>query len=48
MVDITNFAEMAAPEPWPLALAAGSARLLPHAAFGLCFAFTMALVLGIV
>lgn len=46
MVDIADFGSVRAKRSWPDGLASLK-KLGPHAAFALCFAFTLALVLGL-
>lgn len=47
MVDITNFGNLTA-RPFRLRRLTGLMEWLPHAVFALCFAFTIALVVGLV
>lgn len=46
MVDIANFGYVIAKRSWAHRFVAWG-KLLPHAAFALCFGFTLALVLGV-
>lgn len=47
MVDIASFTDVAAPRARHRRFSA-SGKLLPQVVFGVCFAFTMALVLGVI